>query len=1344
MAEQRRYTEEQKQRIVGSGETPPDMELFERIGKNALVGIPRFFTDTASLLGMIKPALDTAVYNTLSSVGLSDDADFATEMYGSEGMKEFGDYVSTRVSDELRKLPPERQTQKNIEAISNHYANTNDARDILLKSGPVLTRMGMQGGNWMNDQIGLKRVEDETIIDDASQIAGGALVTAGVGALTGAAAKSAGKVAIKGATRLATDTAIGVAASQTLRGLTDQPSLYTGDALGADQGVDESYVADADPEAGMGGQTRAAIGAGVGGVALAAAIMAGKANKVASKAAIDSIDVKPRIPSADEKLEPTLSVGQRAKEAFGDSSSPLRSTIRNEYTDLPRSNLNRALDDMDRITANTANVNLNTAHRNAMDLGNIPGLDRKTTRLTLVQRLYSETSPEEQKLFDDTLLAKTLLDRHELTIKSKEDELRDARLGIPIDPATNIRKSKAIEKRLSEMKADTSELMPDMTVKQARELVTRFSANPRLVSMEGMLRKLSSDLLEAAHKDGQITNDGVIKLVKAHPNHMFLQEDATAGLTSSQRILRGLWNQIKGTDQSPMFSNKRVPFKEMEEKVLVKNPMKPIDAYKQYLYDRISFTVENDARRTYVNAMKESPTYKRSIRELGSESLDELSARGGEVPKKFDKANTFSYVEGGRVHYMEAADPETAKALQFNAPATATVWNFARKMFQQGTTGVLRPVFALTAPIYEDAVARTTRKAGRSYGIVDASLRRAFPNSKALSSIMDKIGGSPLGLQSSHLQMLAGVFQQLTMSDMKKYGQAIADDLAANSGIFHWLSQVPGGRQALEFASDNMLRAFNESRYGVFVNQGVKQSSLLDDPLRTVRSGFDAAEYAAKANKPLAHMIHQYKSLLETMHNSSKYAFFAQNLAALERKYGGRDKVPKRELDKLTSETRNLSGDMTRSVGNSTLSKTVSAFPYGQIAINSSYHLASAVRRDPTNVGARIITGQILPAVGAVSLISNIPSLSDWYWNELPAWQRISKIPVIGPDYWMDLAQGKQRELTPNDIYLMPQAPELVPITNSVLAFFRSLGAFGDSPEANASFAKEFGEGLESISSVVTPPPIALIASGAKVDLGRVITSPFTGKPIVEEAYVENPHQGFNKTGINADSDFSRAFANGITNVIGVAFGNLLNSVDVGIQAHEDGDSFDEAFSKAFQFETLQQERSIPEIPGAREAGAYLFTNGQRRMYASTARRERIGKVMDDFEPVAMQLSADNDRSGANARAEDAGLEGLQQIMDPTVRTMAQQMYNTLRKGKMFKLQSDRVDLNKDLVRIEANKERMTPTAYHESVNGIMRQINEVNKEQDEILQMLEGTLQSQYGVDIEGAINTVGQSLGR
>lgn len=1337
---QRRYTEEQKTRILESGEKPPEgISLPSRVARNAAVSVPRQFTDLLTLGGMIVPAIQA---------GASDEVDLPEAMYGKEGLVELQDYISNQTNKELAKLPQSRRTDRNIDTIRNAIANSGEAEEIRLRVGPALVRYGTESGNYVNSLAGLNPVREETIVDDASQIVASALLPTGglTRALTKAAEKSvAAKMAkigadvlMPGTTRytpagVAANTALPLGGSQVLRAVTDQPSVITGDALGPEFAVTAATPVDSDPESGMGGEQLAATVSGVGGLAVAAAVLAGKANKVATKAVLDSIDETVEPP----EFKPSLTKSQRLKSEAVDSSSPLRDTIENAY-DPNSVEKQNVVDEITRHVTNTANVNLNTAHVNAMDLGVLPGLDRKTVPLRKIQRAMQEFSPEELEVFDKGMIAKTMLDEHSLKLKNAEDELRDAKMGLS-GGRNSMAEVKAIQSKTQGLRSEDASLNPSMSVKEGREFAAALDSSPKMAKIESALRQLSSDILDAKVMDGQMTKEKADRLRGAHPNYMMLQENQQAGMTEMAKWWDSIKHSAKGTEEK-MWGKIRGPVLERSKDADVVNPKGALDSYKQYLYDHIQYTKQNAATRLYTNSLKDTSAWGRSIRPIDSMTLDEFRQKG--LPKKAEgNKNVFAYTDEGKIHFMEAADPEVVRALQFNAPATAMVGNMMRKWSQQGTTGVLAPAFAPKAALFEDAIARTTRKPGRSYGVIDSTLRRMFPNSDALSKILDLGGGTPfLPINTSQLQMIHAVFQQIGMRDIESAALRISGDLENQSGFFNLLAKIPGGKATLTKASEAMLRSFNDSTYGAFVREGIKQSNLLDDPLKQVREGYTAVNFAAKARQPLAHMFKQYMNVLEAVHNSSKYAFFAQNYAAIRRKYGG--VAPQHEIDKLVGETRSLSGDMTRAVGNPYFSKVLSTVPYAQVAVNSTYHLASALKHDSGRVGTRLLMGTIAPKLAAVGLISSIPGVAEWYWDDIPTWQRMSTMPVLGPDWWMDFVTGNYRAATPNDIYLMPEAPETTMLSNSMVTFFRALGVFGPDQEAKSSFLKEFGEGLESVTSVATPPIVGLVASGLKIDIGRIITSPLTGKPITEEAYLENPHQGMNTTGINADSDMSRGWANAIGAVFGVAAQNMLNSADVGIQSLQDGDGFVKALDKAFEYSTYQAERRLPEIPGTREAGAYFYTNGQRRQYASTQRRDRINEVMDKFEPINRQLSDDNDRSGANRRAEQAGLDPSQHISDPQVRSMAQTMHKMLSAGAMERLSDKRVDLNKDLVRIEANKENMNPRTYHMSHTGIMEKMNEVNKGQEEVIERLENHLLTRYGVDFDQAIDVIEQSL--
>ncbi len=225
-----RYTADQQRRIIESGEKAPDMGYAERIGKNLAVSIPRAATDMVSFAGMLPALVRTAVGNIGSSMGLTDDPELGTELYGKEGLAEVEKYVSTQVQTEIAKLPENYRNEKNYQAIASHYANSDAARDILLKHAPAMMRAGTNASNAINDMAGLNRVEDETIVDDMSQIVGQSILPFGaIGrtAATGArrAALRAVELALPGNTgtvgNAAANVAVGAGLSQGMRALSD-------------------------------------------------------------------------------------------------------------------------------------------------------------------------------------------------------------------------------------------------------------------------------------------------------------------------------------------------------------------------------------------------------------------------------------------------------------------------------------------------------------------------------------------------------------------------------------------------------------------------------------------------------------------------------------------------------------------------------------------------------------------------------------------------------------------------------------------------------------------------------------------------------------------------------------------------------------------------------------------------------------------------------------------------------------------------------------------------------------------------------------------------------------------
>jgi len=1361
MAEQQRIrgvNDDQRRRVLESGEqqfkgNPLSLVPLpiQQLEANIAVAVPRAVTDTVTMAGMVPPMV---------RAGLSSDVDLSEAMMGKEGEDELTNYIATTAQKEFDELPETVKNDTTLKNLQQTIANSAEAEDIRLKHSNPVVNYGTKASNAINKSVGLGRVSQETNTDDLEQLAAGVLIPAGgvsravggtvrrfigdsiAGKVAGKAAELAADLTVPGTTNytgkgIATNAGVQIGVNEGIRRAYDLPAITTGDAFlttadvttGQPDGAISAQVdPDSDPEGGMGGFQRARDYAVEGSMVLGAVFAAGRANKVASKVAMETVDeintnhiAPPKAPPMDPQLKPH----QRLASEVVDEAAPLGDSLWNADPDT----FVKEKANIDRVVSDANSINIHGTYDNFLNTGNLDNLTRKTIPIAQMEHTLTRMSPPDQDVFNNGMLAKRLLDNFAVRTKSIDEQLYIAQIR---GDQTLLH---ALLKEKSELGTDADAFGGKMTHADATAAAQALDNHPQAGVIEAMYQQIQNDGLEADLNGGYQTIKSIDKMKKAYPNYMTLQEDNDAGVSYMGKLFKNEFMGKGKWDRPPMFNAVRPGTRATKETGTVKNPISPMEAIKDQFYRRIADFKRNDAIKTYVETMKMALDHEKSIRHIESVSLDDFNR--SDFDKMTQKANYIAYRENGMIHYYETADPEVARALEFNAGGTLTGFNMSRKVKQSWTTGIYRPIFATTAMKMENSIIKATRPAGRSAGMLDAGLRRAFPDSKALSFWLDKFGTNPV-LDTFALQQLHAIFMQNSMTALKAVGTGIGDALAENTAFGRAIKAMPGGEQVLSRTGEIMVRTANESRYNAALHANALNGSLLTSPLDGAKQGFDAVDYAMKKSG-LRSTYKGYKAFIDSIHNSGKYAFFAQNFAALERKHGGRANIPAAELKKLSHETRVASGDMSKIVGNKTLQKLQSATPYSSIAVNATRHLASAIINDP-NTRWRIVSGSIAPKVAMVGLITAAsPEMREWYWDHLPSWQRSQNIPIIGPDWWMDAASGNMRALTPNDMYLVREDPGIAAISSSVVAALRSLGAFGDEQQSHANFAREFKAAVGGSMSVPLPPFLDLMLAGGDFDP----TAFLLGDPTISTPY-EDRVQGINTDQINADSDFSKGWMTTIESLAGVGAANLVGSIDVGVQAYDNTNDFTDALKQTFQYMVYTGERAAAETPGVREAGASLFSGGQRRIYAGTEQRGRVTENFAKVEGIRKQLSMEKDTKNVDTEMTDAGFQGMQRIQDPQVRSMAQEISKAFYSGKLKSLSSERASRTKKLAMLEAQKDSVSPTVFDMEHRKTVGEMHALDAQQEAYIDMFEERLRQQYGVDIDGAIDVIHQSLGR
>lgn len=1358
-----------------------------KLQANARAGVARIPSDIV-MLGASAPSLVKSGYEAATTDRTFGDS-LGTNMFGDEAIAQAGIVGAGKLRERLKALPANQRTRENVDKIQEDIKDDPEVRAALEAGANPVLRGSKAVSNAINESQGLGPVDKETSTDTAIQTIAQSLIPMGgpsalgtklvEGAASGAtrstlkAILATGEALIPGtvaptAGRVALNAGVGVGVDQGIRYASGQPSIGTGDAFAAEQlaySEPEAYEDDdigaLDTEDMMKGS--AVLGAAVVG----AAVATGKTRRILSQAVEDAVDdsLKNGDVNAPKVFEPQLTAPQRAKADAVSGTAPLSDIIRK--ANLPKDVEKEAVDDMERAAHSAQSSSVQAAFSGFKSDGRLQGLDIPTHSLDEIRTQFDGLKTEDLDLLSRGLTAKNVIDRRTASMTDLTEEVNKLRNDLAVhrrqggygttagreianEMDRKIRVKSANLKKMQDDVDGTRGEVESLTNKQAFETAREFDANPQLKKIEGMFRKVYNDVMQAKVNLGQVDKAEAIKTMQRYPNYMAMLEDDMAGKSFGQKMWMTLKDKGAIKEQGVRTNSTPLNARDVDPNApRVQTPQSPADALAAYVIDHIQFTTRNDAVRTFARTTENTAMDGRAVSVF--KAVDGKSSIRVSDPniKKFMAAanadkHVVTYVDQGQMHAIRVADPEVARGLMFNSPATLGIFNTSRKVWQQGTTGAFAPWFAIKGALYDSQAINVNRQTGRSFGMIDATLRKALPNSTAIDAILSRVSDP-----TQYLQQVTAIFNAVSSQAMKNIGQEIGQDLAKRSGFWSGLAKMTGGEEMIARLGTTMVKAHNDSLYGAFVRADMGRTRFMDDPFTTVRSDFSDMlkdfPMSGAVKDTRAALANAYLGTLEAVHNSGKFAFFAQNVSVLEAKYG-KGKVPKKEMDKLAYETKTSSGDMAAVAGSPFFQKTYSSVPYSQITVSATAKFMKQLSTDWDHVLPRIFTGVGLPVATSIYIMGQNEETSDWYWNKLPTWERMSTIPVVKPEWWFDYLNGDDKPVKSTDVTLMPIAPELIPIVSPFIAGLRSLGVLGPTAEANSDFRKEAGAALATLTGIAMPPGVNWFSAmtGDKVDPAGVIASVVAGSDVQSDLFQENRAQGLNSEMNNADSPFTRRFTDGMVALFGQAAGLAISTYDVFQDTADNADeTYLSAARNAFDYGTYEVERRIPAVPGTESIRSNMWTGGKRRTYVSTPEADKVRTVVKEYEKFAFQRSVENNDERA-ALMEQFGIEEIPKIKDKNAREMLETIHSTLAQGDFKKTNEVKADLNALIATLESSKDKMKPDEYHARKNDLTIRVQKASNIQFRLIEGLEAQLKKKYGGGLEQALQYITKNTGR
>jgi hypothetical protein len=986
---------------------------------------------------------------------------------------------------------------------------------------------------------------------------------------------------------------------------------------------------------------------------------------------------------------------------------PIHNVAKKAMAGMSEDDMQRKLEIIERLSHEAAPVNIFAAAQRTKLYGEMPGLGRKTVPTAELRKFLSTLPPEDQEAWTQGMQLKHLEGEFRKGINSLQDDVDAAingrRAGTHSNQDIAIAKRKLAD---AQAKGPTFE---GMSATDARTMMAKFDASLKNQAGERMYRQIATDVRKAAVNLGHYTQQEMDRMVGSNPYYVPQVRDPIKGATWWQRGGSIIKEELKGRTESKVYEKRGAVFGKMERaEAKVDQPMNPIDALENAIFDFHAFHRKNEAIARYVDSVSASPDWGKAMRKA-HEPMSMSDFNAGKLPEHIRKNNrVVAFTRRGMMHFVEMSDKEVARSLQFNPGASMGYLDALRRFEQARLTGPWAPWFAWKGATYEIGPIRLTKKDNRSFGIVQSAVRRAFPNHQWLAKALDY---SPV--TSVKLQMISHAFGDITNNAVEAMGRKIALDLKYQSGLFNDIAQLPGGRDVLYRIGEVMTRTFNDSMYTLLHKEGVLGQTFSDEPTRALVAGYDSAEAITSAVQPVSNAMRAYRSVIDSVRSSAKLTFFANGYNDLKSKYKGQ--IPQSEINKLIYETKVSSGDMTVSPGKAGVSKLVSTSKYVKTNLASLAQLGEAAVKRPTDFGLRFISTTVVPKIWTVAKISSVPVLATWYWDQLTDRERNESTPWLKPEYWIKAAQsGGFVTPTPDDFTLVPDPPETRAFTAPIIAALQAMEVFGSKAQgymnAGSEVGKMFGDAIDQLIGIPIPGVFSAVF-GKEGEVQQLITDPMRGQ------------QPFQKSVIPDDMGDSALAKQALT-----AFFALFGST-ADIAKHAFGyvapdDNFVEAAGKLFYHAAWETGSKV--AAEFEQFGSGTLFGGQRRLTATTGTRTRMTDTFSEIDKL-VEVRSQQTRGLTPDR-----------LMDPKAMAMRDELIGTMNRRNMKRLKDKRVRANNLLKKLERERYKMYPGNYATVQNQIQKDMQHINELQQNELDRLNNSFNLRYGVDVDGAIEYI------
>jgi hypothetical protein len=865
-----------------------------------------------------------------------------------------------------------------------------------------------------------------------------------------------------------------------------------------------------------------------------------------------------------------------------------------------------------------------------------------------------------------------------------------------------------------------------LSVRDVNALIAAADANPKIRNIVRGVEQILQDVEESAVALGRKTRAEVTERRQTRPNYVPTSKDTLAKETGISGFAKRVGRTLTGRKEKeemgalahPMYEGKRGAIHSSKRAAAAPHDElhDVLNSLETHIHNFHREVRADRAAQTATELVLGTNDWGRSIQRahppVTTREFENPGKKLGEILR--DK-HVYTYNADGLVHIMRAHDYELARAMRHNPSSTVGVMDNLRRWMQMTyTRDMLAPWFALKAGENELAVARIMLDRNKySVGWIDRMMKDVFPPMGHLNKLFEYYPDP-----SFRLQHLAAIGELAYGKSINKLANMLGNRMMQQSQLMHLLGPVTSNKVAqamIRTTNDIRTRiTFMEKQNILTVDHVVHSNERIWDNWKAAKQMLDATPKPVRAT--IRNAFELYLGASDVIRNSAKYAIAGQNLDRLLQKHNGN--IPNDVMRGYVKDMRYMGGDMSKAIGSPALANLASIAPYGANSINSYMHIFEGLAHNKTYVGSKILTHMVLPKVfWTTALVGYMgKEFVDWYYGDMPTWQRQTTVPMLSPSYLLEIATGEFRKPTTDDLVLMHQAPESVLIAETVMNGLQAAGWFdvhktgmpGVQPSNNSAWSDQM-HALAQIGNFGLPIAdlMTVFSKDAKDNFSQGLSTPSEGATMFK--------------------DMMSAVFSGSMDVAAAGYSAATDSL-------YRGKGIADAMEQAISYAVETAKQKYPETPLSPLFG------GQRRHYTKGATRERNTEKFDAIKNITKQRGYQRD-AGENP----AGME-MPLTHDPDAQRMLEELHSTANAHVMLTLRKQRADLYDQINYLDANTGKIAASDYTKQTEDLKKKINAIDRQEEEVFQRLEMRLANHWGrigvTDVDSAVAYIQSTL--